>query len=73
MSTVLEIERALQALPLGEAKKVADWLQQYLDEKWDAQIDDDIAAGRLDNVAGKALADFHAGRVTPLDEIVDDS
>jgi hypothetical protein len=70
MSTVLEIEMALQALPVGDVKKVADWLQHYLDEKWDEQIDDDIAAGRLDKLAGKALEDLHAGRVKPLDEIV---
>jgi hypothetical protein len=73
MSTVLEIERALEALPVGDAKKVADWLQRYLDEKWDEQIDNGIAAGRLDKLAGKALEDLRAGRVKPLDEIVDQS
>ncbi|HUD46478.1 MAG TPA: hypothetical protein VMR33_06590 [Candidatus Baltobacteraceae bacterium] len=73
MSTVLEIERALQSLPVGDARKVADWLQHYLDENWDKQIDEDIAAGRLDKLAGKALEDFRAGRVKPLDEIVDQS
>lgn len=73
MSTVLEIERALVALPVGDAKKVADWLQSYLDEKWDEQIDNDIAAGRLDKLAGKALEDVRAGRAKPLDEIIDQS
>ncbi len=73
ISTVAEIENALQTLPVGDARKVADWLQHYLDEKWDKQIDGDIAAGRLDKLADKALEEHHAGRVKPLDEVIDQS
>jgi len=71
MSTVVEIESALQKIPVDDARKVADWLQQYLDEKWDRQIDDDIAAGKLNELADQALEDYRAGRVKPLDEIID--
>ena len=73
MSTVAEIEHALQALPLAEARKVAGWLQQYLDAKWDRQIDADIAAVKIDQLAEKAVGDYRAGRVKPLDEIIDQS
>ena len=68
MSSVAEIEKALSVLPVEEVWKVADWLQQYLEDRWDDQIDDDIAAGRLDRFADKALADYHAGNVKPLDD-----
>jgi len=71
MSTVAEIESALQKIPVDDARKVADWLQQYLDEKWDRQIDADIAAGKLDKPADQALEDYRAGRCKPLDEIID--
>lgn len=71
MSTVVEIEKALQKLPVDDAWKVADWLQEYLDAKWDAQIDADIAAGKLDKLADEAIKDHHAGRTKPLDEILD--
>jgi hypothetical protein len=71
MSTVAEIENALQNLPVDDAWKVADWLQDYLDSKWDKQIDADIAAGKLDKLADEAVADYRAGRVKPLDEIID--
>ena len=71
MSTVAEIENALQTLRVDDAWKVADWLQHYLDEKWDNQIDADIAAGRLDRLADQALEDYRAGRVKPLDEVID--
>ncbi|MGA2175296.1 MAG: hypothetical protein ABSH38_09975 [Verrucomicrobiota bacterium] len=72
MSTVVEIEKALQTLPVEDARKVAGWLQQYLDETWDKQIDGDIAAGRLDKLWEKARTDIAAGRVKPLDEIIND-
>jgi hypothetical protein len=71
MSTVTEIENALRQMPVEDARAVAAWLQEYLDEKWDKQIDEDIDAGRLDKVAEKAINDYRAGRVKPLDEIVD--
>lgn len=71
MSTVLEIESALRQLPEQDAWKVADWLQDYLADKWDRQIDADIAAGRLDKLADQALADHRAGKTKPLDEILD--
>jgi hypothetical protein len=58
MSTVVEIEKALQTLPVEDARKIADWLEHYLDEKWDKQIDGDIAAGRLDKLVGKAMQDY---------------
>jgi hypothetical protein len=45
VSTALQIEKALEALPLDHARKVSDWLRQYLDQKWDAQIDCDIDSG----------------------------
>jgi hypothetical protein len=67
---MVEIEKALQTLPVGDARKIADWLQHYLDEKWDQQMDEDIAAGRLDSLADKALQDYHAGRTKPLNEMV---
>lgn len=73
MSTVVEIEKALQTLPVQEARKIADWLQHYLDEKWDEQIDGDIASGRLDKLADTAMQDYHAGRTKPLDEIIDEA
>ncbi len=73
MSTVVEIESALRALPMQDARAVAHWLQEYLDQKWDQQMDADIAAGRLDKLAEQALDRYHAGHVKPLDEVIDHS
>ena len=73
MSTVVEIESALRALPMQDARAVAHWLQEYLDQKWDQQMDADIAAGRLDKLAEQALDRYRAGQVKPLDEVIDHS
>ena len=72
MNTVVAIEKALQTLPVEDARKVAGWLQAYLDEIWDNQVEGDIAAGRLDKLWDKAKTDIAAGRVKPLDEIIND-
>jgi ABC-type phosphate transport system auxiliary subunit len=72
MSTVQEIETAIQKLKPQEIHEVADWLQELRDELWDKQIDADIKAGRLDKLADKALEDYRAGRCKPLDEVLND-
>jgi hypothetical protein len=71
MSTVQEIETAIQKLKPQEIHEVADWLQELREELWDKQIDADAKAGRLDKLAEKALEDYRAGRTKPLDEILD--
>ena len=71
MSTVQEIETAIQKLKPEEIHEVADWLQDLREELWDKQIDADAKAGRLDKLADKALEDYRAGRTKPLDEILD--
>jgi len=71
MSTVQEIETAIQKLKPQEIHEVADWLQELREGFWDQQIDADAKAGRLDPLAEKALEDHRAGRTKPLDEILD--
>ncbi len=71
MSTVQEIETAIQKLKPQEIHEVADWLQELREGFWDQQIDADAKAGRLDPLAEKALEDYRAGRTKPLDEILD--
>ncbi len=73
MSTVAEIEDALRKLPVKKARAVASWLQDYLDAQWDGQIDQDIASGKLDELAEQAQAHYRAGRTKPLDEVIDHS
>ena len=36
-------------------------------DQWDAQIERDIKAGRLDELADRALQDYADGKTTPLE------
>ena len=69
MSTVAEIENALRGLPLQDARVVADWLQEYLEDQWDRQIARDAELGKLDKLKEQAMAHYKAGRTKPLDEL----
>jgi hypothetical protein len=66
MSTVQEIEIAIQKLAPQEIKAVADWLQEYCEERWDQQIETDAKSGRLDKLMEEAKQDYLAGRCKPL-------
>ena len=66
MSTVAEIEKAIQKLTPQEIKAVADWLQEFREEMWDQQIEADAKAGKLDKFIAKAKADYRAGKATPF-------
>ena len=64
--TVEQLERAVQALSSDELHAFSEWFEDFLADRWDAQIEQDIAAGKLDGAAAKADEDFEAGRCKPL-------
>lgn len=66
MSTVNEIEQAVQRLPPQELARFRDWFLQYDMEQWDCAMEEDVRAGRLDRLAEEALGDAQAGRCTDL-------
>ena len=66
MSTVAEIEKAIQRLTPKEIKAVADWLQEFREEMWDQQIQADAKAGKLDKLIAKAKAGHQAGKTRPF-------
>ena len=73
MSTVKEIESAIQQLPANEKWNLLHRFHGTLWNEWDRQIETDSAAGRLDHLVQEVEADIAAGRVKPLDEIIDHS
>lgn len=70
MTTLPEIETAIKQLPENDIRQLAVWLQDYLNEMWDQQIEADLALGRLNNLIAKAEADIAANRVRNLDEVL---
>lgn len=73
MSTIEEIEAAIRTLPSDDQYRLAQRIQDVLWEAWDRQIEEDAKAGRLDHMLAEVDADIAAGRVKPLDEILDHS
>jgi hypothetical protein len=69
MTTLLEIAAAIQELPQAEVRELSTWLQSYLDERWDRQLEDDVEAGKLDHLIARAEADIAAENVRDLDEV----
>ncbi|MBW4577710.1 MAG: hypothetical protein KME08_20965 [Aphanothece sp. CMT-3BRIN-NPC111] len=70
MTTLPEIEVAIKQLPESDARKLAAWLQTYLNETWDRQIESDLTSGKLDTLIAKAEADIAANNVRDVDEIL---
>jgi len=66
MSSVTEIEAAIKKLPPEQFAQVRDWIAALDAQRWDAQFEADVAAGKLDKLAAKAIKDFKEGRCTDL-------
>ena len=64
MGKVEQIERAIKALSPDELEQL--WFADFDAVHWDRQLEADVASGRLDKLAERALAEHAAGRTTPL-------
>ncbi len=54
MTTRLDVESAIKKLPESEVRVLAKWLQDYLNEMWDRQLETDLASGKLDRLIAQA-------------------
>ena len=70
MTTLLEIESAIQKLPEAEARHLSAWLQTYLEEKWDRQLEADVVSRKLDKLIARAEVAISAGNVRDLDQVL---
>lgn len=66
MSTIQEIERAVSGLSSDELTEFRRWFLEFDAAAWDRQLEEDVAAGRLDALADEALSDLRDGRTRPL-------
>jgi hypothetical protein len=66
MSTVREIEEAIRRLRPADLAAFRAWFAEFDAEVWDRELEEDVAAGRLDHLAEEALRDFREGRCTDL-------
>lgn len=72
MNALPEIETAIKQLPENDVRQLARWLQNYLNEKWDRKMEEDLTTGKLDALIAKAEAEIAANNVRNIDEILND-
>ena len=64
--SIAEIESAITQLPAKDYAELMAWLQQYHERVWDKQIEDNLAAGRLDALMAEANDEYRQGLTRPL-------
>ncbi len=73
MTTLLEIETAIQKLPEPDIRKLSGWLQSYMEDTWDQEIAADLESGKLDHLIAHAELDISANRLKSMNEVFNNS
>jgi hypothetical protein len=66
MSTIQEIERAIDSLSSKELEQLYAWLEKHHPQPIDTRVAQDLASGRLDSAILRAMDDEKNGRTKPL-------
>lgn len=60
--TLLQIQDSISSLPEADFWKLTKWMEASFSDKWDADIEADFAAGKLDNIITESLAEHKSGK-----------
>jgi len=71
--SVVELEAIISKLPPEDFARLRDWFFEHDNRLWDKEIAEDAAAGRLDFLLKEVESDIAAGRVKPLNEVINGS
>jgi len=66
MSKIEQLEQQVQSLSKEELAQFREWFLEFDWAMWDRQLERDVAAGKLDGLADKALRDHALGKSTPV-------
>ena len=66
MTTVESLENAIAELPPTDLAAFRRWFAEFDAAAWDAQIEEDAAAGKFDAFAAEARAEFEAGKAREI-------
>jgi hypothetical protein len=66
MTTAEDIEKAIEQLDLRELARFRAWFEVFDADRFDAAIEHDAHAGKLDTFAEEALAAHRTGRSRDL-------
>jgi hypothetical protein len=66
MGKVESLQQQVQELSSDELDEFRSWFLEHDWTIWDAKLEHDVRAGRLDDLADSALRDHAAGKSVPL-------
>ena len=66
MSRLEHIEEQIRELSTEELQSLRAWFLEFDGELWDRQLESDVNAGKLDDLAQRALDEHMAGRSRQL-------
>ena len=66
MTKVEHIEQEIRDLSANELATFREWFVAFDAVMWDSQIEQDVAAGRLDQMANAALTAHRDGQSRPI-------
>lgn len=66
MGKIESIEAQIQTLSPEELARFREWFLEYDWAAWERQIERDASAGKLEDLAQRALQQHAAGKTTPL-------
>lgn len=66
MTKVESLEREVEQLAPDELAAFRAWFVEHDWQAWDRELEQDVAAGRLDRFADEALAEYERGETTEL-------
>ena len=66
MTTVKEIEAAVEHLPPKELSRFRTWFEEFESATWDRQLESDAQAGRLGLLVNEARTEYKTGKTSSL-------
>lgn len=66
MTRVESIQRQIEDLTREELASLREWLVEHDWAAWDREVEDDVAAGRLDKFAEEVLDEHRRGKTKAL-------
>lgn len=64
--TLSELEKTITGLLPEDLSKFRSWFLEFDAERWDEQLEKDVVAGRLDDLADRAIREHQNGESTGL-------
>jgi len=66
MTTVKEIEDAVEHLPPNDLIQFREWFEAFEAAAWDRKLENDVASGKLDSLVQEAQTEYKTGKTSEL-------